>query len=144
MARGVHVEELIVHRVLIVPVRLRSELRVQQVLVGRVIDEAKGAVGVADHVVDQVTEPRVVCRHTALVQYPANRIMQVCLTLGYRRLSLALALQMSGQSALRLTLQSRASGSGRTVEGDELNRMEAAPRPALVALPSALAQLPSD
>ena len=83
MARGAHVEELIVHRVLVVPVRLRSELRVQQVLVGRVIDEAKGAVGVADHVVDQVTEPRVVCRHTALVQYPANRIMQVCLTLGY-------------------------------------------------------------
>ena len=37
---GAHVEELIVHRVLIVPVRLRSELRVQQVLVGRVIDEA--------------------------------------------------------------------------------------------------------
>ena len=84
MARGAHVEELIVHRVLIVPVRLRSELRVQQILVGAVIDEAKGAVGVADDVVDQVPEPRVVCRHTALVQYPANRtlwIMQVCLTL---------------------------------------------------------------
>ena len=57
-----------------VPVLLDvRELRVQQVLVGRVIDEAKGAVGVADDVVDQVPEPRVVCRHTALVQLASNQ-----------------------------------------------------------------------
>ena len=55
-----HVEELVVDRRVVVPILDRGELRVEQLAVLAVFDESQGAVGVGDHIVNQVPEPGVV------------------------------------------------------------------------------------